>query len=86
MGHIPERMCSVCRVRYPKRELIRIALTPDGIFVDRDHTLGGRGAYICKKTECLSRCAAKKTFNRVFKRELKTELYEEIFSVAGKGE
>ena len=48
---IPMRMCVVTREKYPKKELIRIVRTEDGIKVDETGKLNGRGAYLKKDLE-----------------------------------
>jgi predicted RNA-binding protein YlxR (DUF448 family) len=44
--HIPQRTCIGCREVLPKRNLIRVVRTPDGIQVDLTGKAAGRGAYI----------------------------------------
>jgi predicted RNA-binding protein YlxR (DUF448 family) len=52
--HIPLRRCIACRERYPKRELIRIVRTSEGtIEIDLKGKRSGRGAYLCRKQQCL---------------------------------
>ena len=46
--HIPERTCVACGSKKPKRELIRIASSPQGqISLDVTGKAPGRGAYVC---------------------------------------
>ena len=46
--HIPERTCVSCGNRKPKRELVRIASSPEGqVSVDVTGKAPGRGAYVC---------------------------------------
>ena len=53
---VPLRQCLGCREMMPKSELIRIVRSNDGQFaVDATGKLNGRGAYICKKSECALR-------------------------------
>lgn len=61
-GHRPERMCVVCRGRFPKEELLRhvCPLTPEetgtgGLVPDPGQKLPGRGFYICGRPECRAR-------------------------------
>ncbi len=49
----PIRTCVGCRSARPKRELLRIARTPDGVQADPDARLPGRGAYVCPDPSCL---------------------------------
>jgi hypothetical protein len=50
--HIPQRMCVGCREVLPKRTLIRIVRTPQGIQVDPTGKLAGRGAYLHNMRSC----------------------------------
>jgi len=53
MKHIPQRTCVACRQTRPKRELIRIVRTPDGIIrVDETGKANGRGVYLCRNRTC----------------------------------
>ncbi len=52
-GHVPVRMCVVCRRRRPKHELLRIVVTPEGFVLDESGKKPGRGAYVCPdRPEC----------------------------------
>lgn len=49
----PQRTCVACRRTVPKREMVRLVLTPDGIVeVDTTGKKAGRGAYLCAVIEC----------------------------------
>jgi predicted RNA-binding protein YlxR (DUF448 family) len=50
--HVPQRTCVGCREVLPKRSLIRIVRTPEGIIVDPTGKLAGRGAYLHNQQEC----------------------------------
>ena len=55
----PQRKCAGCGELKDKKELIRVVRTPEGEFrIDTTGKAAGRGAYICRKKECLE--AAKK--------------------------
>ena len=62
---IPERMCVSCRQIKPKRELLRIVNTPNGVVVDLTGKLNGRGVYLCKRNECVARAVNNKKFEKV---------------------
>jgi uncharacterized protein len=53
--HIPQRTCVGCRETLPKRQMIRLVRTGDGVFVDSTGKLAGRGAYLHDKPSCWSR-------------------------------
>ena len=59
---IPERMCVACRKMRPKPELIRIVNTADGVVVDGTGKLNGRGVYLCKCNDCLTKAIKSKGF------------------------
>lgn len=50
--HVPQRTCVGCRQTGSKREMIRIVRTADGIEIERDQRLHGRGAYIHPDKTC----------------------------------
>lgn len=50
--HLPQRTCIGCREVLPKRLLIRIVRTPDGIDIDPTGKIAGRGAYLHNKHSC----------------------------------
>jgi uncharacterized protein len=50
--HIPQRTCVGCRTVMPKRQMVRIVRTADGVQVDPTGKLAGRGAYLHDRREC----------------------------------
>lgn len=50
--HIPRRTCVGCREVLPKRSLIRIVNSPEGVMVDLTGKAHGRGAYLHDKRSC----------------------------------
>ena len=55
-------MCVVCRQMKPKTELLRIVNGADGVVVDGTGKLNGRGVYLCKCKECVSKAIKSKGF------------------------
>jgi uncharacterized protein len=53
--HIPQRTCVGCRQILPKRSLIRIVRTPQGILIDPTGKASGRGAYLHNLRSCWQR-------------------------------
>ncbi len=80
--HCPERMCVVCKKRLSKGELVRVVAAPDGVKIDADGKLQGRGAYLCKESVCVERCIKKKVLDRVLKTEVPSEIYEALRTFA----
>ncbi len=77
--NIPLRMCCVCRQSKDKRELIRIVKNKEGeIFLDPTGKANGRGAYICKNSDCSSLAEKKKALERSFKSPVNKEIFSEL--------
>lgn len=53
--HIPRRTCVGCREVLPKRSLIRIVKSPEGVTVDLTGKAHGRGAYLHDDRSCWDR-------------------------------
>ena len=68
--HIPQRTCIGCRAVRPKRELLRIVRTPEGeILFDPTGRRAGRGAYLCRDSQCLDRALRARELARALKAE-----------------
>ena len=73
------RMCVVCRQMKDKKGLIRLNKSKDGkIIIDFDGKTDGRGAYICKDGECISKLEKNKAFNRAYKTQVADEIYKSL--------
>ena len=80
---IPLRMCLACRERRPKREMIRIVKSEQGIHLDFSGKAEGRGAYLCNDASCMNRVVKYKLVNKAFSCDAGGEVYrllEEEFS------
>lgn len=76
---IPMRMCTGCREMKPKIELVRVVKTPDGeIKLDNTGKQSGRGAYICKNTECLNRAKKSNALERAFETKVGDDVYSAL--------
>lgn len=74
---IPLRMCIGCGVSKPKKELIRIVKSADGVIsIDRTGKQNGRGAYICNNVECLKKVQKSKRLNNSFGMPIDKEIYD----------
>ncbi len=72
---IPMRMCVGCREMKEKRELIRIVRSPEGeVSLDPTGKKSGRGAYVCRRGECLRRAIKQ----RQLERQLQVPMTEEV--------
>ena len=76
---IPQRQCMGCRERADKRDLIRVVRTPAGeVQLDFSGKLGGRGAYICPKAECLKKAQKSKALERSLEVPIPDEVYARL--------
>lgn len=82
MNHIPVRNCAGCRVKLPKRELVRIVRTPQGM-VEYDPTLkaDGRGLYWCGRKSCLDKIRKKGLISRFLRGKQSENLFAELEGV-----
>ena len=70
--HIPQRTCVGCREVLPKRSLIRVVRSIDGVQIDPGGKMAGRGAYLHNLRSCWQ-----KALKGGLAQALKTELKEE---------
>lgn len=78
----PMRMCAVCRIRAPKRELIRVVRTPTGeVVADAREKSPGRGAYICRNLDCFKKIRKSRALERMLEVAIPEETYEAIASL-----
>ncbi len=76
---IPLRMCTGCREKKPKHELIRIVRKPEGeIVIDTTGKVSGRGAYICRCADCLQKAQKTNALSRAFETGIDSEVYEAL--------
>lgn len=76
---IPQRMCNGCMEMKPKKELIRIVRSPEGVVsVDLTGKKPGRGAYICKNEECLEKAFKAKRLNKNLETIIDEDIYESL--------
>ena len=76
---IPMRQCTGCREMKPKRELIRVVKSPDGeITIDFKGKNPGRGAYVCRSSECLKKAIKTKALERAFGLAIPDEVYKAL--------
>ncbi len=77
-----ERMCIACRQMKDKKMLLRIVKNKENeISIDLTGKQNGRGAYICKDSECLNKLKKQKSLNKAFKMNISEEIYKQIEEV-----
>ncbi len=75
----PMRMCMACREMKPKRELMRVVKSPDGvIFIDDTFKANGRGAYLCRSEACVNKCIKQKALSKQLGCAVGEEIYAEL--------
>jgi len=76
---IPLRMCLGCQEMRPKKELLRIVKTPEGVLeYDPTSKKNGRGAYLCSNPECLSKALKYHKFEKTFGIKPTSEMISEL--------
>jgi predicted RNA-binding protein YlxR (DUF448 family) len=77
---IPLRMCLGCQEMKPKKELIRVVrcANSDNIMVDITGKQSGRGAYLCKKLECLEKAYKTKRVEKALEHSVSPEVYDQL--------
>ena len=78
---IPSRICVGCRQAKEKRDLVRVVKNAENeTSIDVTGRKNGRGAYICKNTECLRKAVKSKGLER----SLKIPVPEEVITLLEK--
>lgn len=73
------RRCVGCYESKPKRELLRIVRTTEGIIVlDSTGKQNGRGAYLCNNPECLDKMIKGNKLSREFETTVLRETYKSL--------
>lgn len=76
---MPMRKCIGCMQSRPKGELVRIVADDDGnVKIDPVGRAPGRGAYLCRGTECIGLAIKKNALGRNLKTTVKAEAAEEL--------
>lgn len=75
----PERTCVGCREKKEKKMLARIVRRPDGSIVyDPTGRQNGRGAYLCRRVECLKKAEKARSLERALGVTIPEEVYREL--------
>lgn len=84
MKKIPMRRCVATQVQVPKKELLRIVRSPEGVVsIDLTGRANGRGAYLAKTKEALEIAMKKGVLARALECEIPPSLYDEIRRILG---
>lgn len=82
---LPMRKCLGCGEMLPKKELVRVVKTKTGeseedfeISLDLTGKKAGRGAYVCRKSSCLSLARKAKRIERALSCRIPDEVYDKL--------
>ncbi len=76
---IPVRQCIGCGEMKNKKDMMRILRTPEEeIVLDFTGKKNGRGAYLCKQSECLKLARKNKGLERSFKMSIQSQVYDKL--------
>lgn len=82
MKKIPQRTCMGCNEKKDKKDLIRIVKNKEnGIVVDDNGKIEGRGAYICNNIQCLEKVIKSKKLEKKFECKVEEEIYNKLRGV-----
>ena len=74
---IPQRQCVGCRTMYDKRTLLRVVKSPEGdISLDATGKKNGRGAYLCRSTDCLKKARKSRALERALETAIPDAVYD----------
>ena len=84
---VPMRQCVGCREMKPKKELIRVVKSPEGVLsLDFKGKAPGRGAYVCPDGACLKKAIKSKSLERGFSMAIPQEIYDSLTASMEEGE
>ena len=76
---VPLRQCIGCGQMKGKKELMRVLRTTEGeIVLDMTGKKNGRGAYLCRSSDCLKKARQSKGLERSFKMSIPNEVYDQL--------
>lgn len=90
MKKVPLRKCTGCGEMKEKRELIRVVKAPEKkdengnvisggeISLDLTGREPGRGAYVCKNTDCFEKARKARRFERSLSCKIPEDVYEQM--------
>ena len=76
---IPIRRCVGCGEGKPKKELVRVVRSAAGeVNLDLTGRMPGRGAYLCRDTECLRKARKARRLEKEFSQAIPDEVYDRL--------
>ena len=80
MKKIPMRSCVVTHEKLPKKELLRVVKTENGIIVDDTGKVNGHGVYLKKDIEVINKAKNSKILDRVLEISIPDEVYDNLLN------
>ncbi len=75
------RQCTGCREMKPKKELIRVVRSPEGVIsLDARGKSSGRGAYLCPNADCFRKAQKSRALERALDTAMPPELWDALLS------
>lgn len=76
---IPERQCLGCNEHKPKKEMLRVVRSPEGVIsLDFTGKKSGRGAYLCRDVNCLKKARKSRRIDRSLDCVIPDEVYDKL--------
>lgn len=76
---LPVRMCAGCAEHKPKKELVRVVRTPEGVVeLDLTGKKSGRGAYVCLNPACLKKARKTRRIERALDCPIPDAVYDRM--------
>ena len=76
---VPQRKCVGCGEMKDKKSLLRIVRSPEGeISLDLTGKKSGRGAYVCRSRECITKAVKEKRLERALEKPVTEEVYAKL--------
>ena len=78
MRKIPMRTCVVTKEKLPKKELIRVVRTADGVIVDTTGKVNGRGAYLKLDKDVIDKARKTGVLDKHLEVKVEDSVYDEL--------
>lgn len=84
MRKIPMRTCVVTMEKLPKKDLIRVVRTADGVVVDPTGKVNGRGAYLKLDKDVIEKARKSGILDKRLEVKVEDNVYNELYSLLEK--
>lgn len=84
MRKIPMRTCVVTMEKLPKKDLIRVVRTADGVVVDPTGKVNGRGAYLKLDKDVIEKARKSGILDKRLEVKVDDRVYDELYNLLEK--